>query len=482
MKRFPSLLPALIIFLNLLPAVRATAQTFTNLHNFTGSDGSTPYSRLILSGSTLYGTAIAGANSGGSSGNGTIFAINTDGSGFTNVYDFTSDGSPFYTNGDGANPYAELILSSNMLYGTTYEGGASGVGTVFAVNTNGLSFTNLHNFTAGLDGGGPDAGLLQFEGTLFGTAAYGGASNYGVVFAVSTDGSHFTNLYSFTNGTDGAGPAGVLILAGNLLYGTTSGGNGGGSGSVFAVKTNGMSFTNLHTFTATSGFPNYTNTDGDSPEAGLLLSGGILYGTGSGGGKPGFGTVFAINTNGLGFTNLYYFTNGTDGANPRGSLLLLSNRLYGTTYNGALGSGTVFALNTNGSGFSNVYTFTYNSTAPYTNSDGAHPEAGLIYSGGSLYGTAYNGGHTIVATEYGTVFAISLSPPPASPPRLTITLSGTNVLLTWPTNATGFTLQAITNIVSTNWTNVSPPPVIVGGQNTVTNAVPGAQKFYRLSQ
>lgn len=63
MKKFPSLLPALLIFLNLLPAVRATTQTFTNLHNFTGSDGSTPYSRLVLS--------------GGSSGNGVIFASQT---------------------------------------------------------------------------------------------------------------------------------------------------------------------------------------------------------------------------------------------------------------------------------------------------------------------------------------------------------------------------------------------------------------------
>src|SRR5580698_130458 len=76
-KRSPFLLFALIISLSWLLAIRATAQTFTNLHNFTGTDGSTPYARLVLSGSTLYGTTTAGANSGGSSGDGTIFAINT---------------------------------------------------------------------------------------------------------------------------------------------------------------------------------------------------------------------------------------------------------------------------------------------------------------------------------------------------------------------------------------------------------------------
>jgi hypothetical protein len=85
---------------------------------------------LILLGNTLYGTA-----SNGGDGAGTLFAINTDGTGF----------NPFYTfaiSGGGSNPYGSLILSGNTVYGTTRDGGFYGVGNVFAVNTNGLGYMN----------------------------------------------------------------------------------------------------------------------------------------------------------------------------------------------------------------------------------------------------------------------------------------------------------------------------------------------------
>src|SRR5215471_8503581 len=72
------------------------AQTFTILHSFTRSDGRYPYGGLVLSGNTLYGTA----SGGGSSGNGAVFAVNTDGTGFTNLYYFSELISG--TNSDGA--------------------------------------------------------------------------------------------------------------------------------------------------------------------------------------------------------------------------------------------------------------------------------------------------------------------------------------------------------------------------------------------
>src|SRR5437867_3586224 len=107
------------------------AQTFTTLHNFTqGDDGGIPSASLILSGNTLYGTAA----SGGSAGNGTVFAVNTDGTGFTTLYSFSArstNSSVGYTNSDGAGPQAGLILSGNTLYGTAPFGGSSGFGTVF---------------------------------------------------------------------------------------------------------------------------------------------------------------------------------------------------------------------------------------------------------------------------------------------------------------------------------------------------------------
>jgi uncharacterized repeat protein (TIGR03803 family) len=306
------------------------------------------------------------------------------------------------------------------------------------------------------------------------------------VFAINLNGTGFTNLFSFTNASSGSDPGGVLILSGQTLYGTTSGGNAS-FGTVFAINTDGSSFTNLHSFTANSGFPSYTNRDGSNPNAGLVLSGNTLYGTAPSGGRFGSGTLFAVNTNGTGFTNLYTFTatsgsppTNSDGANPRGSLIVSGSTLYGTAYNGGLfGSGTMFSMNTNGTGFTNLYTFTANSTAPYTNSDGAHPNAALLLSGNTLYGTAYNGGNPATNVEYGTVFSLALE----SAPQLNIIPAGTNVILTWTTNATGFTLEFTTNLTPPAiWSTNSTAPVIISGQNTITNPISGTQKFYRLSR
>jgi len=237
--KIPFLLPALIAALNLLPAGRVTAQTFTTLHSFTAtstnlsgvytnSDGANPYAGLITnsSGKTLYGTT----SGGGSSGNGTVFAVNTDGTGFTNLHSFSGDS-------DGAYPYAGLILSGNTLYGTASEGGSSGVGTVFAINTDGSGFTNLHNFI-GSDGGYPYAGLILSDNTLYGTAQDGGGYQgaEGSVFAVNTNGTGFTNLDIFF-GPNGAGPqAGLVLVAGFVLYGTTVGGGSSGNGTVFSIS------------------------------------------------------------------------------------------------------------------------------------------------------------------------------------------------------------------------------------------------------
>src|ERR1019366_1796722 len=132
------LLPALLAGLGLMLTGRVTAQTFTILHNFTAtdpdtgtnSDGAHPLAGLILSGNTLYGTAIAG----GSSNPGTVFKINTDGTGFTTLHSFTGGG-------DGIAPFAGLILSGGTLFGTAYYGGSLGQGTVFKVNTDGTGFT-----------------------------------------------------------------------------------------------------------------------------------------------------------------------------------------------------------------------------------------------------------------------------------------------------------------------------------------------------
>jgi uncharacterized repeat protein (TIGR03803 family) len=212
-----------------------------------------------------------------------VFAVHTDGTGFTNLHSFTGGSG-------GGLPYGGLVLTNNALYGTASDSG-SGNGTVFAVHTDGSAFTNVHNFTALSDGAVPYAGLILSGNTLYGTANYGGSSDEGTVFAVHTDGSGFTNLHSFTaltynTNSDGANPFAGLILSGNTLYGTAQYGGSSGRGTVFGLNTDGMGFTNLHSFTGGS--------DGASPDAGLVLAGNILYGTTYGGGSSGHGTVFSI--------------------------------------------------------------------------------------------------------------------------------------------------------------------------------------------
>ena len=153
----------------------------------------------------------------------------------------------------------------------------------------------------------------------------------------------------------------------------------------------------------------------------------------------------------------------TNGVHPRAGLTLSGSTLYGTTMEGgSFGLGTVFQVNTDGSGYTVLKNF--------TGSDGANPSAGLTLSSSTLYGTTSSGG----SLGAGVVFRLSLQP------LLTLALSGANVILTWPTNLAGFTLQSTINLGSSGWSTVSPVPVIINGQYTVANPISGAQQFYRL--
>jgi uncharacterized repeat protein (TIGR03803 family) len=137
--------------------------------------------------------------------------------------------------------------------------------------------------------------LILSGNTLYGTTVAGGIYGNGTVFSINTDGTRFTNLYSFTGSYDGGTPHGGLILLGNTLYGTAQ--NGGlGWGTVFAINTDGTGFTNFYNFTEASGPNNglQINNDGANPQAGLILSSNILYSTAHLGGSSGYGTVFSL--------------------------------------------------------------------------------------------------------------------------------------------------------------------------------------------
>ena len=368
----------LLAGLGLILAVKVTAQTFTNLHNFTGSDGAHPETGLILSGNILYG-----AIGGGSLGMGTVFAVRTDGTGFTNLYSFSAVSVPNSsgTNSDGAVPTAGLILSSSMLYGIAGYGGSSGNGTVFAISTNGTGFTNLYNFTArsnstNSDGANP-AGLMLSGNTLYGDGEYWWQFGHAVRCSLSTPMAPVLQTCivrsrqllalpaSMATNSDGAYPQAGLILLGNTFYGVAPNGGVSGWGTIFAVNTDGTGFTNLHNFTALSGPHSGTNSDGANPFGRLILSGNTLYGTTHRGGSSDSGTVFAVNTDGTSFTNLHSFAKAGvsgssgpnwDGANPKCRTDFIRQQpVWDSAYaGGSSGSGTVFAINTDGTGFTNL--------------------------------------------------------------------------------------------------------------------------------
>jgi uncharacterized repeat protein (TIGR03803 family) len=119
--------------------------------------------------------------SGGGIGNdGTIFKINTDGSGYSVLHSFLGGVS------DGGNPFGSLTLSGTTLYGMTNDGGASNVGTIFKFNTDGTGFSVLHNFAGNSsDGSFPSASLTLSGSTLYGMTLSGGSSNLGTTFSQS---------------------------------------------------------------------------------------------------------------------------------------------------------------------------------------------------------------------------------------------------------------------------------------------------------
>jgi len=314
----------------------AKAGKETVLYTFSGSDGALPMASLVRDKSgNLYGTTYAG----GAYDLGTVFKLDPAGH-ETVLHSFS--GPP-----DGRDPYAALILDAEgNLYGTTAGGGTSDSGTVFKVDT-ASKVTVLYSFTGGADGNGPTAGLIWDKaGNLYGTTYDGGAFALGTVFKLDTTGTE-TVLHSFGSGSDGQHPAAGLVrdAAGNM-YGTTLWGGASGLGTAFKLDTNEAESV-LYNFSG--------QEDGSYPWAGLVLDkAGNLYSTTYTGGSFGFGTVFKLATNGQ-ETVLHSFAgnhgNPRDGAYPEASLVRdAAGDLYGTTSSGGkyrnynYNVGTVFKL------------------------------------------------------------------------------------------------------------------------------------------
>jgi uncharacterized repeat protein (TIGR03803 family) len=223
----------------------------------------------------MYGTT----ESGGINGDGNVFSINTDGTGYTDLFDFND------ANGYGPFPYGgSLALSNGVLYGTAYIGcGSNNDGVLFSVKTNGSGFKELLVFN-GTNGANPDGAVIVSGNTIYGMSSAGGANGDGNIYSIDTSGSGFKDVLDF-NYTNGTTPYGTLALNGSTLYGMTTGGGTIG-GVVFSIGTSGSGYTILNKLGVSGA--------GAFPDGSLIYSNGVLYGMTYSGGKYGNGTIFGF--------------------------------------------------------------------------------------------------------------------------------------------------------------------------------------------
>lgn len=391
---------------------RAAAQERV-LHNFSGKNGSQPYSGLIFDAAgNLYGTTFEG----GLYNYGTVFELTPKaGGGWTEkvLHSFNYNGK------DGYYPHGSLIFDGNgNLYGTTTYGGSAacsddqpgGCGTVFELTPKpGGGWAEKILYSFGNGGAYPVASLIfdtvgnLYSTTLEGPVVEGVNAGCGTVFELTPAANAWTEWTLYFNFADDCGPfAGVVFDAKGNLYGTTEG-EGAYGGIVYELTPGaGGSWTEttLHYFLL-------DGTDGYTPAGGLIFdAAGNLYGATVFGGTGKVGTVFELTpTSGNMWTEaiLHDFGSGTEEYGPSGSLMFdAAGNLYGATYaGGTYNYGTVFELSPAGDGrWTGRVLHNFNNNGK----DAYYPNGSLIFDdAGNLYGTTGSGG----LYGNGTVFEIT---------------------------------------------------------------------------
>jgi uncharacterized repeat protein (TIGR03803 family) len=215
---------------------------YKDLFDFSGTNGANPQGDVTILGNKMVGMTFKG----GAHNAGCIFSIDTNGNDYKDMYDFDSF---LY---DGENPGGNLTISGAKMFGTTLEGGTESWGTIFSIDTNGSGYKVLVNLTEA-SGTNPYGSL-----TLSGSKMYGMTLGLdGVVFSMDTNGTAYTVLFDF-NGSNGLTPYGNLTLSGGTLYGLTCGQPSSYPfvGNLFSIDTNGTGYRFYVDFTGRNGaFP-----------------------------------------------------------------------------------------------------------------------------------------------------------------------------------------------------------------------------------
>lgn len=402
MPRFRSrTFPIVFLAIALILCISAFGQTESVLYTFTGgTDGSLPFGNLTLdSAGNLYGTTSAGGNDSGSGGRGVVFELSpVSGGGWSESALYAFAGGK-----DGETPVGGVVFdTAGNLYGTTNFGGTNNLGTVFELSpASGGGWTHqvLYSFTGGDDALYPNGGLtIDAAGNLYGTSYNGGTSDLGTVFEVSpvfgggwsesvilnggtargrsfatnivpdnagnlyvaayaggssnagavyrlthtSSGWHSGVIYTFLDGADGSDPGGLLFQSPGRLFGVTQSGGTYGYGTAYELTpaTGGLwTKTILRNFGVTEGDALYLTN------ALVVGPSGQLYGTSGSGGAHGNGTVFELaKVSGLWKEKILY-NFGVNLGGPTGSVILEGGNLYGLSHNGgSFGAGGIFEI------------------------------------------------------------------------------------------------------------------------------------------
>ena len=433
-------------------SIETTGNNYILLHDFAGGYGAYPYAALVKANGSFYGTTqqLCSSQGGVLLGCGHVFRIDATGN-FEGVYffpdGFMSPVAPLLLGSDGALygtapaggahnagvvfrldisvepaigtvrhdfdpattgnwPAAGLIEINNQLYGTAWLDGPGGAGTIVRVPLAGPTTAQvLHAF-------GPilpnqvTAGLTEVNGVFYGASQRGGLHDQGALFTFDANGSSLGVIHDFDGTGNGAGPySGVTVGADGALHGVTNYGGTLGAGLVYRIEPDGSNFQVQHEFDNA-----HMATDGVTPYARLLATGGMLYGITTFGGAAGAGTIFRIGENGTGFQVLHAFDEsiGEGSGGQAGLILGTDGMLYGMTgRGGSLGGGTIFRMNVSGGPIEVLHAFS--TTDP---NDAAFPRGALTEGRpGVFFGVAPANG---VASGGGIVFRLDTNTTPAT--------------------------------------------------------------------
>src|SRR5579875_901748 len=227
--------------------IREDGTGFQVLHSFGGRDGAYPLLVELVEGSGgwLYGVT----SGGGVYGNGVVFGVKEDGSGYRVLHEFSAEDG-LGRNGDGSHPYGGLVLGlGGWLYGETYGGGGYGMGVVFRVREDGSGYRVLHTFKGGVEGSHALGRLLLWGKKLYGVCSEGGSLGGGCVFVLGVGGEGYRVLHSFGVDREGwPGLGGLVLLGSEWLYGVTESGGVGGEGVVYRLRADGSGFRVVYDF------------------------------------------------------------------------------------------------------------------------------------------------------------------------------------------------------------------------------------------